>query len=243
MTDDASPPLALAYRGYAQWKGWERLFSCSADEAAYFAGETRDLAVSGADVLEIGFGAGAFLAFARDCGARVVGLEILPELREAAQAAGFELAPEGFEETARLYPARFDTIAAFDVFEHLTAPELGAALDACAALLKPGGKLLLRFPNAQSPFGLAPQQGDPTHRIGLSKAFIEHFLMDRPFAVARYDAAYRIVSGAWSKQAARLARRLAQDAMSFALDLIWAQRIPWHPVVVLVLRKIPEVEA
>ena len=89
MTDDAPP--AGDDQLYPAWKGWDRPFSYTPDEAAYFAGETRDLAIAGADVLDIGFGSGAFLAWARDAGARVAGIEINCVLQEAARRAGVEL--------------------------------------------------------------------------------------------------------------------------------------------------------
>lgn len=55
---------------------------------------------------------------------------------------------EGALETAPLAPASFDAVALVDVIEHLTDPL--AALQRCAALLKPGGVLYLVTPDADS---------------------------------------------------------------------------------------------
>ena len=55
------------YSGYEAWKGWDDLFSYTPYKADYFAGETRGLAIAGAEVLEIGFGSGDFLQWAIAC--------------------------------------------------------------------------------------------------------------------------------------------------------------------------------
>ena len=59
------------------------------------------------------------------------------------------------------HPARFDTVVAFDVFEHFALEEIEARLAALETMIRPGGHLLMRFPNGQSPFGLVLQHGDP----------------------------------------------------------------------------------
>jgi len=236
MSEDAPD----GYENYVAFKKWDRLFAYTPDEAAYFAGETRDVAISGADVLEIGFGSGAFLAWARDRGARVAGVDIIPALQDAARRAGVELLPSDLAEAARQNEGRFDTIVALDVFEHFSREELLAALDAAARLLREGGSLMLRFPNAQSPFGLAPQYGDPTHRIALSADAFDYFIQRRPFEIARYGGVYRIGGGSPAKRLLRALRRLAQRGVELALNAVYAQNIPWDPVATLVLRRVPE---
>ena len=225
------------YSGYITWKGWKELFSYSAEEAAYFLGETRGLAIKGADLLEIGFGAGRFLAWARDRGACVTGVEVNQELIEAASTHGVALLPGGVEDVALKYESRFDTIAAFDVLEHVTIDTVARQLASCAIMLKPGGQLLARFPNAQSPFGLPPQNGDPTHQSRLSRGVIEQLVQGTTLEVVRYGPSFRIKGGGVAKGLARRLRYCLRDAISFTLNAIYAQNIPWDPVVVIVLRK------
>lgn len=225
------------YAGYEQWKGWDKPFSLSSEEAVYFAGETRGLRIDGADVLEIGFGSGSFLAWARERGARIAGAEINPTLIGAARSFGVELLPADFETVADQHAARFDTIVAFDVFEHFTLPEIVTRLEAAETMLKPGGHLILRFPNAQSPFGLAPQNGDPTHKSALSRSVFEQLIQGTSFAVVRYAPSYRIASGSVPRRVVRAVRHALRSLVSAALNFIYAQEIPWDPVVVLVLRK------
>src|SRR5215218_1025735 len=68
------------YGGYEIWKGWSKPFTVTPEEADYFAGETSGTKIEDGDLLEIGFGSGSFLAWARQCNARVVGAEINPTL-------------------------------------------------------------------------------------------------------------------------------------------------------------------
>jgi 2-polyprenyl-3-methyl-5-hydroxy-6-metoxy-1,4-benzoquinol methylase len=225
------------YEGYVQWKRWTKTFTYTREEALYFRGETRGLRVAGGDILEIGFGAGAFLAWARDNGARVAGIELIDKMCEAARAQGVELLPLDFEACCPENAGRFDAILAFDVFEHLTLDTVRAKLAACDAMLKPGGHLLLRFPNGQSPFGLVSQNGDPTHRTALSRAIIQQLMAGTRLEVVRYGPSYRIVGGNLPKAAIRLARYAARSAVSLCLNFVYAQNIPWDAVVTLVLQR------
>jgi SAM-dependent methyltransferase len=225
------------YAGYESWKGWDLLFRYTPDKAEYFAGETRGLAITHADVLEIGFGSGDFLQWAIDRGARVAGSEINPVLLDAAAGRGVALVEPEFERIADEYAGRFDTIAAFDVFEHFTLDEIVARLGAAEKMLKPGGHLLLRFPNAQSPFGLAPQHGDPTHRTALSRSLFEQLIQGSSFEIVSYGHQFRAKGRSPGVFLARLVRHLLRDAVSLCLNFIYATRIPYDPVAVIVMRK------
>lgn len=233
---DALTPSS-AYRGYESWKGWSKPFSFTAEDAAYFAGEMRGVAVADASVLEIGFGSGSFLAWAYGQGARVAGIEIIPVLLAAAESAGVPLLPPDFERTPEAHAACFDTIVAFDVFEHLSIDDIRSKLAGCEKLLRPGGHLVLRFPNAQSPFGLAPQHGDPTHKSYLSRSVFEQLIQGTPWRITRYAAAYRLGGRGLVKSIARRLRYAVRDLIGAALNFTYALFIPWDPVVVLVLQK------
>jgi SAM-dependent methyltransferase len=228
---------AILYEGYEVWKGWNRLFTVSPDEELYFAGETDGLRIANADVFEIGFGSGSFLAWARKRGARVAGTEINEALIDSARAFDIELLPADFETVAERYTSRFDTIAGFDVFEHFTHAEIAARLRALETMLKPDGHLILRFPNAQSPFGLAPQNGDLTHKTSLSRGVFEQLIQCLNFDVVRYAPCFRVIGGTMMKRLKRILRSTARDLISRLLNAIYTQDIPWDPVVVLVMKK------
>lgn len=225
------------YTDYEGWKGWTKPFTATPDERAYFEGETRDVKIRAADVLEIGFGSGSFLAWARERGARIAGSEINETLLTAAREEGIELLPAAIETVADAHAGRFDTIAAFDVFEHFSLDEITRRLDACARMLKPGGHLLLRFPNGQSPFGLVPQHGDPTHKSCLSRSIFEQLTRGSALEITDYRGAFGIGGGGLAQRLARSLRRLARAVISAMLNAVYATNIPYDAVVVLVFRR------
>ncbi|MEM7005564.1 MAG: methyltransferase domain-containing protein [Pseudomonadota bacterium] len=228
------------YDSYQEWKSWDKLFSYTADHAGYFAGELADLKTIDADILEVGFGAGSCVAWLESHGARVSVTEINEPLCMAARDRGLAVLASDLPAIAEDYADSFDTILAFDVFEHLELKTVAGYLDACTVMLKPGGKMLLRFPNAQSPFGLKHQAGDPTHLSELSGAVIELILTKRPLEVTRYAGSYlyrgKFLTPIWIK---RSIRRLLQKAINGFLRFVYASDIPYEPVVVIVIRKGP----
>ncbi|EJW11540.1 Cyclopropane-fatty-acyl-phospholipid [Rhodovulum sp. PH10] len=155
----------------------------------------------------------------------------------AARERGIELLDPAIERIASGQLNRFNTIVAFDVFEHFSISEILNRLEAAAKMLKPGGHLLLRFPNGQSPFGLQAQHGDPTHKSALSRSIFEQLIQGMPFTIVRYRAAHAICGGGIAKNIVRGLRARIRDAISRALNAIYATDIPWDPVVVLVLRR------
>lgn len=226
------------YTNYQDWKSWEEFFVYSPDQAGYYSAEFEDIAILDAEVLEIGFGSGSCVAWMKEQGANVSVTEISERACSAARALGLEVLSANLPDDEVDHLERFDTIIAFDVFEHLDLKAVGRYLDTCSAILKPGGRLLLRFPNAQSPFGLKPQAGDPTHKSELSLAVFQLLLMGRSYDVVRYGASYfhrgRPLTLIWLK---RSIRRALQKSINRLLGFIYASGIPYEPVVVIVLEK------
>lgn len=233
-------PQTNLYSGYESWKRWDKLFTYSREDGTYFNGELRDVKVRDAVLLEIGFGSGNFIAWARDNGATVVGTEINGASLAAARERGIEIVEAEYEHVADAHRARFDTIVALDVFEHFTIDEVAIRLEAAEQMLKDGGKLVLRFPNAQSPFGLAPQNGDPTHKSALSRSVFEQLIQGRRLQVVRYSHSYRVGGGGLLRGIARFVRGAMRDAICAFLNFTYSQSIPWDPVVVLVLQKVEQ---
>jgi 2-polyprenyl-3-methyl-5-hydroxy-6-metoxy-1,4-benzoquinol methylase len=225
------------YFAYDYWKGWTNPFTFSAEEAAYFAGETLGVKIANADVLEIGFGSGNFLAWARDQGGRISGTEINSRMLSSASLHNVRLLPRDFTTVANHYLEAFDTICAFDVFEHLDVDEVKSQLKACETMLRVGGHIILRFPNGQSPFGLLCQNGDPTHRSALSRRVIEQLVYGSRLETVRYAPAYRIKYGPLPTRIVRFLRYTARSMISMLLNGIYGEAIPWDPVVVLVMKK------
>lgn len=151
------------YSSYLEWKNWDaaRFGDSSAEEQAYF-GKLIALAepLPGKDVCEVGFGNGALLVYLGARGYRVSGVELQQELVARAEDNGIEAVADigGFPPQQR-----FDLILLIDVLEHIDQREIPDFLAAMKARLAPAGKIIARFPNGDSPFGLKNQNGDVTH--------------------------------------------------------------------------------
>lgn len=118
--------------------------------------------------LEIGCGTGLFLSYLAHKGVSdFVGMDHDPALKDIMPEnirGHFQVADalEFLRENAD--GAAFDRVLMFDVFEHF-APEDGRVLLlAIAAILEDDGLIVLKMPNASSPWGLQFQYGDLTHR-------------------------------------------------------------------------------
>jgi SAM-dependent methyltransferase len=59
----------------------------------------------------------------------------------------------------------FDLIVGLDIIEHFDKDEVLRFLDGCHSALRPGGRLILQTPNADSPWGTTIRYGDFTHEI------------------------------------------------------------------------------
>lgn len=160
---------------YSRWKGWATDSSFGRlpqGDDDYFTRELREATDIGRpviDVLEIGFGDGAFLAYARQRGWNAVGTELSEHQLAVGRAAGFDV--RAADQLGALPSESFDLIVAFDVLEHIRQEEIIGMLETLRGLLRPDGRMLLRYPNADTWIGNALQYGDPTHvtQIGYYK--------------------------------------------------------------------------
>lgn len=148
---------------YAYWKGWEEadFGRYDPDIVRYYDAEVfARRAPTGLRFLEIGFGNGAMLAYARDRGCQVCGVELNPELVQRAKTAGFDV----FDNISKIDDGqKFDVIVAFDVLEHLEQGEIAGFLRSVSNFIAADGLFILRFPNADSPLSGAYQHGDISH--------------------------------------------------------------------------------
>ena len=164
---------------YIDWKDWrdESFGKFDARLANYFAAEVRIAAAPGVRVLEIGFGNGAFVGWAQKLGIEIFGVELSPALVQRCRALLGEGRAFADLDDPRLstLAASFTHIVAFDVIEHISQPALPAFLSRLRSLLAAQGKIVLRFPNGDSPFGRIHQHGDPTHVTTLGRSKIRYF--------------------------------------------------------------------
>jgi SAM-dependent methyltransferase len=169
---------------YLNWKSWEneQFCQCSQFEAATYRAEVKKTGLSSIqNVVEIGFGNGGFLAYAKKKNWNVIGVELNDELVSRARSNGIEALP--FHEFSTIKNEWADLIVAIDVFEHIEQKKLEELLTQIRMKLKPGSVLLARFPNADSPFGLVNQNGDFTHANALGSYKVEYLAKNIGFEI------------------------------------------------------------
>lgn len=100
-----------------------------------------------AAVLDVGCGAGLLSEALAKEGAKVVAMDLAPELIKVAKLHRLESGIsvdyrlQSVESLAVEAPASFDAITCMEMLEHV--PDPSAIIAACASLLKPGGRLFL----------------------------------------------------------------------------------------------------
>jgi 2-polyprenyl-3-methyl-5-hydroxy-6-metoxy-1,4-benzoquinol methylase len=131
-----------------------------------------------AEILEVGCGTGSFLHFLKGEGYRHVhGIDAGDEQVTAARRLGVE-SVEVADATLYLAAHRegYDFIAALDVIEHFTKDEALEFLDLTHGALRPGGRILLRTPNADSPYHSWIQHADFSHEVTFTPRSIAQVL-------------------------------------------------------------------
>ena len=194
---------------------------------------------AGARVLELGYGHGHFLGWATAKGCRVIGTEINPALHKVALSAGYDVYLGTLEDIDFPAGTVFDAIVAFDVFEHLTIPELKATLSLLHDLLAEDGVVFARFPNGGSPLGLAFMAGDITHKTALNGSAMDQLGALTGFELVRCENAARTVSGRRSRLLKRLAFKIC-DMIEIMVAFLYfrGRRMPLDGDLACVLRRV-----
>ncbi|MCU0442999.1 MAG: class I SAM-dependent methyltransferase [Bacteroidia bacterium] len=132
-----------------------------------------------ATILDIGCGFGSFLSAAKQAGyTNTIGIDTSAEQVDIAHQLGItEVVQEDAFTYLQKYPNHFDTITALDVLEHFTKDEAVSLLHHVLNALKPGGKLILRTPNADSPMSSVYLFGDFTHELILNASSAHQLLV------------------------------------------------------------------
>jgi 2-polyprenyl-3-methyl-5-hydroxy-6-metoxy-1,4-benzoquinol methylase len=118
------------------------------------------------NILEVGCGYGRLLRFFSKRGyTNVAGVDVSPEEVELAKKIHPNVVQEDALEYLEKHTEQFDIIVAIDLIEHFHKDEVVRFLDLCRYALRPGGRLIIQTPNADSPFGLMHRYNDFTHEV------------------------------------------------------------------------------
>jgi cyclopropane fatty-acyl-phospholipid synthase-like methyltransferase len=136
-----------------------------------------------ARILEVGCGAGSFLFFLKSEGYRLIhGIDIGQEQVAVAQQLGIQEVEVAEANTYLVvHPETYDLIVALDLLEHFTKDEVFVFLDNVHRALRPGGRILLRTPNAESPYHSRFRYWDFTHEVAFTPASIRQVLRSAGF--------------------------------------------------------------
>jgi len=117
-----------------------------------------------AAILDVGCGNGRLLHFFKQSGySNLTGVDISGEQVALARQVVPNVTEGNCIDVLRGAPESFDLIAGLDIIEHLKKDEAIDLLDGCIKALRPGGRLILQTPNADSPWFGSIRYGDFTH--------------------------------------------------------------------------------
>lgn len=130
-----------------------------------------------ARILDLGCGPGHLVALMERNGyTHVLGIDASSEQVDQATAAGLSNVHQADAVEFLESQPPFDAIVAVDVLEHFDQPGVLQMLDAIAAALRPGGRLIMRSPNAASPFFGRYRYGDFTHGTAFTATSVHQVL-------------------------------------------------------------------
>jgi len=160
VINDLQRQLDKNYQKRKLWFGKNKF----QDQAEIFSIETKRAGMKKGDkLLEIGFGEGLFLDWAKYAGFNIAGVEINHDFYALAKKKGHIVYLGNTKEVLNDSEIFFDGIFLFDVLEHLTLEEILDLFNFFRTILREKGKIVARFPNGGSPFGRFLQNSDATH--------------------------------------------------------------------------------
>ncbi len=236
--------MAKPVTSYVEWKDWkeESFGQLQPAEANYFAAETSITLQSRPRVLEIGFGNGSFLGWVKSIDGEAYGIESDPVLAERARLfLGTEHVLSGLEDIrAAPLQGTITHIVAFDVIEHMSISELSSMLAGARELLAPDGKVILRFPNGDSPFGRMTQHGDPTHITTLGSQKLAYLARRAGFDVVAIRAPALPVRGVGiARGIKRCMVHIGRSVVECCVSWLYfgGQRVPLDPNYLAILER------
>ena len=189
-------------------------------------------------IIEIGYGKGFFLEWAKNKKLDIIGYEINEEFHKIAKLNHKVILGDG-RNISREISDKFDLIILFDVVEHIDKEKLLSFFENLYELLNEKGEVLLRFPNGSSAAGLEYFNSDLTHFSFLNRRSLKMIAELNKFELIYYGnmervSKFRSLKG---KIFGRLVY-LIRDFIEYIYgNLYFGQKIPLDPNVVGILKK------
>ncbi len=119
-----------------------------------------------AAILDLACGGGNLLFFFQQRGfTKIHGVDISSEQVRLARQVTPEVTEANVLDFLEAHLQAFDLLTGLDIIEHFPKDDVLRFLDLCHAALRPGGRLILQTPNADTPWGITSLYGDFTHEI------------------------------------------------------------------------------
>lgn len=131
-----------------------------------------------ARIVDVGCGLGALVWWLQQRRyERVTGIDISDEQLAIARELGVRgVVKADLRSFLAEQPERFDVIILRDVVEHFPRREIVHILGLSRKALRPGGRVILQVPNAESPFFGRIRYGDFTHELAFSSTSVVQVL-------------------------------------------------------------------
>ena len=151
-----------------------------------------------AAICDMGCGHGGLLYALKKLGyTNMVGVDLCPEQVALARQVWPDVVQGDAIDFLQNHPNSFDLITAFDFLEHFRKEEIFPVLDAFYVALRPGGRLILSTPNAESPLP-TDCWGDFTHEVCFTSRSMKQILQVVGFEDVRILPAEPVPHGVFS---------------------------------------------
>jgi 2-polyprenyl-3-methyl-5-hydroxy-6-metoxy-1,4-benzoquinol methylase len=190
---------------------------------------------SDAKIAELACGHGSFLFWLIQEGyTNVVGIDSSPEQTGLAASTGAQVqTQDAMEWLGRQNDSTYDTLVAIDFIEHISKDDMMALLKLGQQKLRPGGRMILRYPNADSPLVGLNLFNDITHIWTYTTNCLNALAKMHGFALTEFaDEGWRVARDRrWIKlPIARLSeavlqflfRSVSRERVFFWSSSIWA---------------------
>jgi SAM-dependent methyltransferase len=128
-------------------------------------------------IVDVACGGGQLLYFFKSRGyINISGVDISPKQVVLARQVTDGVVESDAVKFLEAHRERYDLIIGLDIIEHFKKEEVFHFLDACYNALRPGGRIILQTPNAESVFGMKIRYGDFTHEVAFDPNSLKRLL-------------------------------------------------------------------